>query len=114
MRPRVHAMHTPVRSTDASPAEVLADLIVGKRREQLVPEGCRVDDPDWADVHKPLVAGKIAVDTFGGHILSMYFVRIANHTASTMRDMTQGSTASGIVAAKSPMVRLALMPLFFQ
>ena len=51
---------------------------------------------------------------FGGHILSMYFVRMANHTASTMRDITHGSTASGMVAANSPIVRDALIPEFFQ
>ena len=45
---------------------------------------------------------------------SMYFVRMANHTASTMSDTTHGSTASGMVAANSPIVRLADMPLFFQ
>ena len=50
----------------------------------------------------------------GGHNLSMYFVRMANQHASTIRETTHGNTASGIVAANSPMVRLADIPLFFQ
>ena len=44
----------------------------------------------------------------------MYFVRTANHTASTMRETTHGSTASGMVAANNPMVSDADIPLFFQ
>lgn len=50
----------------------------------------------------------------GGQRRSMYLVRMANQTASTIRDTTHGRTASGMVAANSPIVSEADMPEFFQ
>ena len=44
----------------------------------------------------------------------MNFVRMANQTASTIRETTHGRTASGMVAANNPMVSDADIPLFFQ
>ena len=46
--------------------------------------------------------------------MSMNFVRMANQTASTIRETTHGRTASGMVAANNPIVKDADIPLFFQ